>query len=154
MKKISLFLLLCLPSIGAAQEKAIKVTTTLHDDGTRTDMKVDPASQTAEATTYAGEKILRRVAYKLDASGQMQEGDVFGPDGKMLFHAVFRRDALNRVVEEFNYAADGRLIRRLVYEYNTSGKIAKIDAFDAAGNPLSGSRGVADKRKRLPRRNR
>jgi hypothetical protein len=131
------------------------VTTTLHDDGTRTDTKHDPAAQTAEATTYAaGNRIVRRIVYKLDSSGQMQEGDVFGPNGKMMFRAVFKRDPMNRVVEELNYTPDAKLIRRLVYSYNAQGAVAKIDTYDAAGNPITASRGKPDKRKSLPRRNR
>lgn len=157
MKKscASFLLVLSVLLTAAAQEDAaIKVTTTVHEDGTRTEMKTDPQAQTAEATTYSGDKVLRRIAYKLDAEGNMQEGNVFSSDGKLIFRALFKRDGLNRVVEEINYAPDGTLVRRLVYGYDSNGRIAKIDAFDAEGNAITESRGVADKRKSLPRRHR
>lgn len=120
----------------------IKATTTLRDDGTRTDMVTDRDAGTAEAKTYdASKKLLQRVAYTLDSQGRLGEGTIYDAKGKALMIVSYKyNDALGgRCSEEIDKKPDGTPIRRLVYRYDGSGRLTGMDAFDAQGNPIQPS---------------
>ena len=132
-----------------AQEGGIKSTTTLHPDGTRTDMIKDLSTATAQSKTYdAAGKVLQSMTFKLDEQGEPLEGTAFNTKGVAIFKYSYKRDASGRLEEELNMDARGNLLRRLVYRYTTSGAIAGIDAFDAQGNPIKAATGSARKDKK------
>jgi flagellar biosynthesis/type III secretory pathway M-ring protein FliF/YscJ len=124
----------------AQDDNAIKVTSVLHADGTRTVRQVNPEARTSETATYdAANKLLQRTLVKLNDDNQPVEGAVYGPKGNVLMTATYKVDVSGRVTEETNYSPNGAFLRRLVYQYDTSGRITKVDAFDASGNPIAQS---------------
>src|SRR3954464_7682874 len=85
----------------------IKVTTTLHPDGTKTVMQTDPDNRTAEATTLtSNDKLIQKVVYKLDEQNQPESGTVFDAKGRAAFKSVYKRDGAGRVAEQFDYTPD------------------------------------------------
>ena len=121
-----------------AQEEGgapIKVTTTLHSDGTQTVLKTDPDNHTAESTTMdASQKVLQRTVYAMDDQGQYLSADVFDSKDKLSFKSVFSRDSSGRVNQQLDTTPEGKPLRKLVFEYDPRGKLARVRTFDAAGN--------------------
>src|SRR5437016_5447745 len=136
MKKFCCALAIFVPFVCPAQEDvaAIKVTTTLHDDGSKTVTKLDPDQHTSEATTYDGaNKLKQRIVYELDDQNQPASGTVYAANGDVVLKSVYKRDAANRISEEIDYTPDDKLLRRFVYEFGSNGKVTRIRAFDANG---------------------
>lgn len=157
MKKICSALAVLLPGLGLAQDDtpAIKVTTTLHDDGSRTVIKLDAGQHTSDSTTYtAGDKVQQRIVYVLDEENQPVSGKVYAANGAVVFTSVYQHDGQNRITEEADYTPAGQLMRRFVYEFGSTGKVSRIRAFDAQGNELRASNATPDVKKALPRRHR
>lgn len=152
MKNRSAFLFLMLVfAVGVRAQSAVKVTTTLHDDGSRTEMKTDPDQHTSEATTMnAAGKLLQRIVYTLDEENQPAEGTIYSAAGVVLFKAVYKRDPANRLSEEVDSTPAGQMIRRFVYEYDGNGKVSRIRAYDASGTEMTPSGGP--KKPSSPRR--
>jgi hypothetical protein len=152
MKPILLTLLITL-TVGStfAQDGGgggIKSTTTLHPDGTRTELQKDLGELTGEEKTFdAGNQLLHRVTYKLDANGDILSGTAFNAKGTPLYTFEYKRDGMGRISEELDYTPAGQLTRRLVYHYNSAGKVSGIDGFDAQGNPLPKASGTPAKKK-------
>ncbi len=158
MKRLLAILLLCLPAASVhAQDSGgeIKVTTIMHEDGTRTVTTTNKDEHTSESVTYgAKDKVTQRIVYTLDEEDVALSGLVYGPNGKIVFKAVYKRDGSNRVVEEIDSAPDGTLLRRFVYEYGANGKVSRVRAYDAAGNEMRPTQSPAkkDERKTAPRK--
>lgn len=134
---------------------SIKVTTTLHDDGSKTVTRLDPDAHTSSAETLdGGGKLRQRIVYELDDENQPASGTMYDAKGAFVLKSVYKRDPSHRIIEETDYTADGRLMRRFVYEFGSSGKVARIRAFDAEGNELQQSATRPDPRKAAPRRHR
>jgi hypothetical protein len=137
---LTCMILACCLRFALAQD-TVKVTTTLHEDGTSTVLTSNPSEHSAEAVTSdQGGKVRQKVIYTLDEQGQFSEGVVSGPKGEFLFKAEYKRDPANRLAEEIDYNRDGTLLRRFVYNYDANGKVTRIQAFDAAGNELNPTR--------------
>lgn len=142
------------PSAPGQQEapRGIKVTSTLHDDGTRTDMQVDYDSLTAESKTYnASKKLIQRVTYTTDDQGKLLEGVIYNAKEQVTGRVAYTYDDQGRMQEQMDLSPKGDLIRRLVYHYNAQGRVSGIDAYDAKGNLMvpSGD-GPQKKRPRPP----
>jgi hypothetical protein len=118
----------------AQQASAIKVTTTLHDDGTRTVTRFDPDARITEASKYSGDTLLQRSVFKLNDQNQPESGEIYNARGKLLWKVKNSRDEAGRVAEETRFNANDQFIVRLVYHYGTRNQIVKIDAYDASGN--------------------
>lgn len=118
----------------------IKVTSVLHDDGSRTDTQTDFDSLTAEAKTYdINKKLIQRATYVVDEKGQPLEGIFYNGKGQIVNQVAYTRDALGRTKEQFDKSANGTLLRKLVYHYDPNGRVSGIDAYDAQGNLMKGS---------------
>jgi hypothetical protein len=115
----------------------IRVTTTMHPDGTRTDMQTDFGNNTAEAKTYdSGNKLLQRVVYQLDEQRQPTSGTTYNAKGVITMTATYVRDSQGHVTQEEDFSPDGKLFRKITYRYDTAGNLAGADAVDANGNPI------------------
>ncbi len=113
----------------------VKVTTTLHSDGTQTVLKTDPDARTAESTLLdAAQKVIQRTVYGLDDQGQFTTASVFDGNGKLVFKSVYVRDESNRLTEQLDSSADDKLLRKLKFEYDSYGKLTLVRTFDPAGN--------------------
>lgn len=145
-------------SQNAVPDNTIRVTTTLHADGTRTVMQTDPEKHAAECSDYDhANKLLKKIVFDLDEQGQTIGGAVFSSKGVLVAKMQYKRDAMNRVSEVTTYTPDDRLTGRLVYHYDSNNRVVKIDAFDANGNAIkSGASGTSTPtpgKKGLPYRN-
>ncbi len=153
MKKIALLALLgwrlaCAQDAPGSSD--IRVTTALHDDGSRTVTTIDSGNHTSEAVTYnQADKILRKVVCTLDDENNPLQGHVYDGKGHELYRAVYKRNEMNRVSEEVEYTPDNRLLGRFVYRYDAAGRLMKIDAYDADGNLVQ-----SGGKRALPRRDR
>jgi hypothetical protein len=126
--------------LGAtAQEDdtAIRAKTTVHGDGTRTEMITNPVDKTMRATTYdAADKVIGKVLNRLNDDLEPIEAFAYDPNGKPLYRTEFKRDFNGRVTEMIDYTTENKLIRRLVYSYDSVGKVTGIKAYDANGREI------------------
>jgi len=137
-RSITSFLFACFAPLALlAQEggAAVKVTSTLHSDGTQTVLKTDPDSHTAESTLLdAAQKVLQRTVYTLDDQDQFATASVYDGNGKLVFKSVYNRDDHNRLTEQLDSNAADKLLRKLTFEYDNYGKLVRVRTFDPAGN--------------------
>jgi hypothetical protein len=132
----------------------LKVTTTLHGDGTKTVMKTDPDERTAEATTYdAADRVRQRVVYVLDEQNQPASGIVYDAKGRAAFKSTYKRDGANRIIEQIDYTPADKLVRRMFFEYGANNKVTNVRVIDANGVEVqsknasgTGSRGKSKQR--------
>lgn len=147
--------IICLSGPAAFGQGAIKATTTVHGDGTRTETVTDPEKRTTEETVKTSQdKVLRRTTYMLDERNQPVGAIAYDAKGTVLYRASYKRDGMNRIDEETVSNAAGQMIRRRVYQYGANSKVARVDEYDAAGNLLVPQRKSAarpDKKKRFRR---
>jgi antitoxin component YwqK of YwqJK toxin-antitoxin module len=125
----------CRTGFAQAQPGTIRVTSTLHSDGTRTDMQTNADEHTAESKTYnqAG-KLMQRIVFKLDDQGIAVTASLYSAKNVLVSKAEYKHDGMNRVTEVLAYTPYDKLISRQVYHYDGKGKVTGIDAYDAAGN--------------------
>jgi hypothetical protein len=122
---------------------AVRVTVSMHPDGSRTVYKFDNAQHKAVATTTDPDGKLREtIRYELDDAGRFSSGEISGPDGRLRFKSRYKYDDAGHLLEETQSAADGTLLHRIVYSYDGSGKQTGYSVFDASGK-LVGGHGAA-----------
>ena len=134
--------------LGIAQgADTIRAKTVIHEDGTRTDTVTNAEARTSEAIQRdSSGKILQRVLYRLDASGQPDAGIVYDPKGRILYKMKIKRDAQNRVTEQIDYTAKDAFVRRMVFSYDSLNRLVKVDTFDQAGSLVDSSSAKEKKR--------
>ena len=118
---------------------AVRVTVSMHPDGSRTTYKFDNAEHKAIATTTDPDGKLREtIRYELDEAGRFSTGEISGPDGRLRFKSRYKYDDAGRLLEETQSAGDGALLHKIVYSYDASGKQTGYSVFDASGKLVSG----------------
>jgi hypothetical protein len=133
-------------SSDSAHSDAVRVTMSMHPDGSRTVYNFDGAQHKAVATTTdADGKIRETIHYDLDAAGRFAAGEISGPDGRLRFKSAYKYDDAGRLLEETQSAPDGALLHKIVYSYDSSGKQTGYSVFDASGK-LLGRTGAAGSR--------
>ena len=142
-------LLVCGSAIGfgespeQAQSDAVRVTVSMHPDGSRTVYNFDNAQHKAVATTTDVDGKLRQtIRYELDDTGRFSSAEISGPDGRLRLKSHYKYDDAGRILEETQSAADGTLQHKIVYNYDLSGKQTGYSVFDASGK-LVGGKGAA-----------
>src|SRR5213080_4953882 len=138
-------LIACGATIGLSQSPeqagsdAVRVTVSMHPDGSRTVYKFDNAQHKAVATTTDPDGKLREtIRYELDDAGRFSSGEISGPDGRLRLKSRYKYDDTGRILEETQSAADGTLQHKIVYNYDSSGKQTGYSVFDASGKLVSG----------------
>ena len=132
-------LILCLAAAPWAHAQltrgdAIKASTTVHADGTRRTLLVNPEAQSAEETFYdTGGKITGKIVYPLDAQNQPIGAISYNAQGAVLSKSSYQRDASGRIGEETITSAAGQFLRRRVYSYGSTNKVSRVDEYDASG---------------------
>src|SRR6059058_4827026 len=136
-------LLVCGSAIGfgqspeQAQSDAVRVTVSMHPDGSRTVYNFDNAQHKAVATiTDQDGKLRQTIRYELDDAGRFTSGQIFGPDGRLRFNSQYNYDSVGRLQEETQSAEDGSLLHKIVYSYDQNGKRTGYSIFDASGKLL------------------
>jgi len=142
-------LFLCGSSAGFSQGQqapndAVRVTVSMHPDGSRTVYNFDNAQHTAAATTTDPDgKVRQIIRYALDNAGRFSSGEVFGPDGRIRLKSRYKYDDAGRILEETQSTADGTFQHKIAYSYDPSGKQTGYSVFDASGKLLSRTGGAA-----------
>jgi hypothetical protein len=133
-------LLICCDTIGLGQSPeqarsdAVRVTVSMHPDGSRTVYNFDNAQHKAVATTTGQDGKLREtIRYELDDAGRFSSAEISGPDGRVRLKSRYKYDDAGRILEEAQSAADGTLQHKIVYSYDSSGKQTGYSIFDASG---------------------
>jgi hypothetical protein len=118
---------------------AVRVTVSMHPDGSRTVYKFDNAQHKGIATTTDPDGRLREtIHYELDDAGRFSSGEISGPDGRFRFKSRYKYDDAGRLLEETQSAQDGTLLHRIVYSYDASGKQTGYSVFDQSGKLVGG----------------
>jgi hypothetical protein len=135
------FLLAACPVLHAQDAPGvIKLTTTIHPDGTKTVMQSDPEAHTAQSSTYdASNKLLTKTVFNLDDQGQTTGASVFSGKGALVYNLKYKIDGNGRVSEVQTFSAKDVLISRQVYSYDSAGKVLRILSYDANGNEIRGA---------------
>jgi YD repeat-containing protein len=134
------------PKIGFSQSSeqtrsdAVRVTVSMHPDGSRTVYKFENAEHKAVATTSDPDgKVRETIRYELDEAGRFSSGEISGSDGRLRFKSRYKYDNAGHLLEETQSAADGALLHKIVYSYDASGKQTGYSVFDASGKLVGGT---------------
>jgi hypothetical protein len=139
-------------AFGQASTDAVRVTMSMHPDGSRTVYNFDNAQHTAVATTTDPDgKVRQTIRYQLDNAGRFSSGEVSGPDGRVRLKSRYKYDDAGRILEEDQSAPDGALLHKIVYSYDSAGKQAGYSVFDASGKLVSRTGGVAPRSSPSPK---
>ena len=138
-------LIACGVTIGLSQSPeqagsdAVRVTVSMHPDGSRTVYKFDNAQHKAVATTTNPDGKLREtIRYELDDAGRFSTGEISGPDGRLRFKSRYKYDDAGHLLEETQSAENGTLLHKIVYSYDASGKQTGYTVFDTSGKLVGG----------------
>ena len=130
-------------AFGQAPTDSVRVTMSMHPDGSRTVYSFNNAQRTAVATTTDPDgKVRQTIRYQLDDAGRFSTGEVSGLDGRVRLKSRYKYDDAGRILEETQSAPDGTLQHKIVYNYDSSGKQTGYSVFDASGK-LVGGKGAA-----------
>lgn len=130
-------------AFGQAPTDAVRVTMSMHPDGSRTVYNFDNAQHTATATTTDPDgKIRQTIRYQLDNAGRFSTGEVSGPDGRVRLKSRYKYDDAGHILEEAQSTADGSLLHKIVYSYDSTGKQSGYSVFDASGKLVSRTGGA------------
>src|SRR6184192_162862 len=123
-----------------AGSDAVRITVSMHPDGSRTVYKFDNAQHKAVATTTDPDGKLREtIRYELDEAGRFSSGEISGPDGRLRFKSRYKYDDGGRLLEETQSSENGTLLHKIVYSYDASGKQTGYSVFDASGKLVGGT---------------
>src|SRR5262249_59225537 len=118
---------------------AVRVTVSMHPDGSRTVYQFDNVQHKAVATTTDPDGKLREtIRYDLDEAGRFSTGEISGPDGRLRFKSRYKYDDAGHLLEEAQTTGDGALLHKIVYSYDPSGKQTGYSVFDASGKLVGG----------------
>jgi hypothetical protein len=122
---------------------AVRITMSMHPDGSRTVYNFDPPQHKAVATTTDADGKLRETTrYELDDAGRFSSAEISGPDGRIRLRSRYKYDDAGRILEETQSAPDGTFQHKIVYNYDSSGKQTGYSVLDASGK-LVGGKGAA-----------
>ena len=149
---ISCAFLICRATTGLGQSSeqassgAVRVTVTMHPDGSRTVYNFDNAQHKAVATTNGQDGKLREtIHYELDDAGRFASAEISGPDSRVRLKSRYKYDDVGRILEEAQSAPDGTLQHKIVYSYDSSGKQTGYSIFDASGKLLGRTGGAVSR---------
>ena len=145
-------LLACGEAIGLGQPPeqasggAVRVTVSMHPDGSRTVYNFDNAEHKAVATTTGQDgKVRETIRYVLDDTGRFSSAEVSGADGRVRLKSRYKYDDAGRILEEAQSTPDGTLLHKIVYSYDSSGKQTGYSVFDASGKLVGGERAAGSR---------
>src|SRR5437867_13006709 len=80
---------------------AVRVTVSMHPDGSRTVYKFDNAQHKDVATTTDPDgKLHETIRYELDEAGRKSSGAISGPDGRLRFKSRYKDDDAGLLLEQ------------------------------------------------------
>ena len=110
-------------AFGQAPNDAVRVTVSMHPDGSRTIYNFDNDLHRAVATTTdADGKVRQTIRYELDNAGRFSSGEISGPDGRISLKSQVRRrrphSGRSSKCSRWNAVAQDRLHLRFIRETN------------------------------------
>lgn len=139
-------------SPDAGRTDAVRVTMSMHPDGSRTVYNFDGPQHKAVATTTGQDgKVRETIRYDLDDAGRFSAGEISGPDGRLRFKSRYKYDPAGRLLEEAQLAPDGALLHKIVYNYDSSGKQTGYSVFDASGKLMERTGAAAPRASASPK---
>jgi hypothetical protein len=133
-------------SPGQASGDAVRVTVSMHPDGSRTVYNFDNAQHKAVATTTSQDgKVRETIRYELDDAGRFFSAEISGPDGRLRLKSRYKYNDAGRILEEAQSAPDGTLLHKIVYSYDSSGKQTGYSVLDASGKLVGGERAAGSR---------
>src|SRR5216110_911174 len=133
-------------AFGQASTDAVRVTMSMHPDGSRTVSNFDNARHTAVyATTDPDGKVRQTIRYQLDNAGRFSIGEVSGPDGRVRLKSRYKYDDAGRILEEAQSAANGTLLNKIIYSYDSAGKQTGYSVLDASDKLVGGERAAGSR---------
>src|SRR5580704_7549510 len=133
-------------STEQTQSDAVRVTVSMHPDGSRTVYNFDNAQHKAVATTTDQDgKVRETIRYVLDDAGRFSSAEVSGADGRVRLKSRYKYNDAGRILEEAQSAPDGTLLHKIVYSYDSSGKQTGYSVFDASGKLVGGERAAGSR---------
>jgi hypothetical protein len=113
----------CGTALGQASTDAVRVTMSMHPDGSRTVYNFDNVQHTAVSTTTDPDgKVRQTIRYQLDNAGRFSTGEVSGPDGRVRLKSRYKYDDAGRILEEAQSAANGRASEQDRLQLRSSGQ--------------------------------
>jgi len=126
-------------SLEQTRSDAVRITISMHPDGSRTLYKFDNSQHKAVATTTDPDGKLREtIRYELDDAGRFSSGEISGPDGRLRFKSRYKYDDAGHLLEETQSAENGTLLHKIVYSYDAAGKQTGYSVFDTSGKLVGG----------------
>src|SRR5947207_13417874 len=114
-------LLVCGDTTGFGQSPeqspgdAVRVTMSMHPDGSRTVYNFDNAEHKAVATTTGQDgKVRETIRYVLDDAGRFSSAEVSGADGRVRLKSRYKYDNAGHILEEGQRTADCTLQNKIV----------------------------------------
>ena len=151
-------LVICATQTGLSQSPeqtrsdAVRVTMSMHSDGSRTVYKFDNAQHKAVATTTDPDGKLREtIRYELDDLGRFASGEISGSDGRLRFKSRYKYDDAGHLLEETQSAQDGAILHKIVYSYDAAGKQTGYSVYDASGKLVGGKSGAKARASSTPK---
>src|ERR1700758_4282101 len=100
---------------GQAPGDAVRVTMSMHPDGSRTVYNFDNAQHKAVATTTGEDgKVRETIRYVLDDAGRFSSAEVAGADGRVRLKTRYKYNDAGRILEEAQSTPDDTLLHKIV----------------------------------------
>lgn len=81
-------------------------------------------------------RIIKKTRFFFDANNWSKGAIHFTTKDEVKYKEVFKRDSAGRILEAHLFDKDDKKLGRRVYQYDSSGKLLRIDDYDAAGQPI------------------
>jgi hypothetical protein len=132
---------------------AVKATTRILPDGSRTTNVVNPDKREAtETVTDAAGKVMRKTWYSLDERDFTTGAVHYDAKGNIRYKESFKRDGADRISATYLYSKDDKLLGHRIFSYDDKGNVNRIEDYDATGKLMSTTTptapGTSTKRKR------
>lgn len=126
-------------AIPASAQQIIDTTmhakAVLHQDGTRTDSVKDFTGRQITETTYSANNVaIARKTFLLNENGDPLQGVIYDGANNLIARVHFYFDSLGRLMEERCVNTRNEVFRRVIRQYDASGKSLPPKAFDYAVN--------------------
>ena len=144
MRTFSALILACLfvaiawPAHGQGEALgAIKATTKVWMDGSRSVTVVDPEQRTATETREDSQgHPLKKTVYLLDERNLAMGAIHYDLKGNIRYKESYRRDAADHIIETTFTSTDGRPLGKRIFYYSGD-KVSSVEDYDASGNRLA-----------------
>ena len=123
--------------VGAKGDGGMRAKTVAHADGSYTEVITDEEEMISRVTTFdATGKVLGKMLNRLGSNFEPLKSYTYDPAGKPLYWTELKHDSKGRVREAIEYTPRNQFIRRMVFSYDTAGKLANVRTFDSKGHEI------------------